>query len=246
MNIEETKHMDEKLYSTMFKTESEQIPDEILEPEELKLIKACRNQENITHDEMQELKGILYRYRKIIQEYDVSEIEENVEKTQKLIQTEQDLLNIIQQKEVDIPMKMKYDVRGEEYWLDLIIKPMDNETQLATMEDHLALFADFTTEERLLLDKSNRGEVLSPEETKMMEYINKKLLDVANSQTVEDEWDHLIASQVEFANGTLVEYEDKLKFWKNININTKAALYMKIRELLHLDETINDDLFLIG
>ena len=55
-----------------------------------------------------------------------------------------------------------------------------------------------------------------------------------------------LARQVEFVEADFNTYNQKLKFWKRIEVQTIVDLYNKVREILQLNEVRTEDLFLHG
>lgn len=245
MDIEEKERIDRKLYSSLFKTQAEQIPIEILEEDEKPIVLKCVNQEEASADEIKNLRKILVKYREVVEEFNVKEIEENIERTENQIRNERDFLKLCQTSEEDRKLKMRRWHKGKEYILHFRVKPLNDSQAIIEMQNHLELFKDCSTEERLLLDKANRGEPLSPEEAKMLEYLNAKIEEkMYTKENIIRAWEEFLARQVEFEDSELTTIDEKLEFWKTVDINMKSSLYNKVRQMLYLDETRTDDLFL--
>ncbi|WP_299523255.1 hypothetical protein [uncultured Methanobrevibacter sp.] len=242
MEREELNIMDKHLLEHVFPSEVEGLPLEELTEKEQTICNKCRNHEKLTHTEFKELKKLLGKYRSLINEYKPTE--ENYEKATRIIKSEKELLDLLDNQE-RYNLKMRYRVGSQDVILDLIVKPLTNSQAVTEMQNHLNLFREFTQQERLLSDKATRGETLSSEESKMLEHINKKAEDqIYNIPAREKDWDEFLARQVEFKECNINTFEEKVAFWKKIDVSYKVSLYNKVRDILNLTETEDDDLFL--
>ena len=239
---EELTVMDKHVLENVFPFEVEGLPLEELTEKEQLIANKCKNHEELTFKEFKELKKLLGRYRGLIKDYQPQE--DNYEKATKIINSEKELLRLLDNQE-RYELKMKYRVGSQDLILNLVVNPLTTSQSVTEMQNHLNLFREFTQQERLLNDKAVRGEKLSPEEVKMMEHINKKAEDkIYNVEARANDWDEFLARQVEFKNCSLTTFKEKKQFWSRIEPNYKVSLYNKVRDILNLTETADDDLFL--
>ena len=115
MNLEEQEIMDGFLLSTQYLEEAKQIPLEILENDyEKELISKCRENTDLTETELTDLKQLLAKYRGALSKINPAEVEENVTKTRRIINSEKELLKLIDNQE-NYKLEMIYRLpSGEE------------------------------------------------------------------------------------------------------------------------------------
>ena len=249
MELEDQELMDEFLLSTQYLEEAKQIPLEILENDTEKgLILKCRQETLLTDDELVELKQLLAKYRGALSKINPIEIEENVTRTRRIINSEKELLKLIDNQE-NYKLQMIYTLpNGEEVLWDLKVKPLTDSQAISEMQQHLDLFKELDTNERIVWSKAMNGQqIVSPEEKKLAEHVLKKYEEKDyDMETKAERMRQFLARQVEFTESELTTYKEKLAFWKRIRIETIIDLYNKVRQILQLNEVKNEDLFLDG
>lgn len=241
----ELTEMDNHLLKTTFPLEVEGLPLEKLTEREQEIAIKCKNLEELTSTEFMELKELLGRYRKVVMEYKPNETIDNFDKSLKIIKSEKELLKLLDNtKRYDL--KMRYRVGRKNYLLSLKVNPIISNSQyIAEMDAHLKLFRGLNTNERVIMDKVERDAPLSQEETKMAEHINKKIEELLyTGNNTSNNINEFLARQVEFENVTITNFKDKVKFWDRIDYSYKLSLYNKVRDILGLTETYDEDLFL--
>ncbi len=249
MEMEDQKLMDEFLLSTQYLEEAKQIPLEILENDDEKgLITKCRMEAELSDDELEDLKQLLSKYRGALNKVNPAEIEENVTKTRRIIRSEKELLKLIDNQE-NYKLQMIYILPdGEEVILDLRVSPLTDSQAINEMQAHLNLFKELNTDERIVWSKAMSGQqIVTPEEKKLAEHVIKKYEETEyDMEAKADKMREFLARQVEFSETTLESYNQKLKFWNQIRIETIIDLYNKVRQILQLNEMKTEDLFLDG
>lgn len=249
MEMEDQKLMDEFLLSTQYLEEAKQIPLEILENDDEKgLITKCRMEAVLSDAELENLKQLLSKYRGALNEVNPAEIEENVTKTRRIIRSEKELLKLIDNQE-NYKLQMIYILPdGEEVILDLRVSPLTDSQAINEMQAHLDLFKELNTDERIVWSKAMSGQqIVTPEEKKLAEHVIKKYEETEyDMEAKADKMREFLARQVEFSETTLESYNQKLKFWNQIRIETIIDLYNKVRQILQLNEMKTEDLFLDG
>lgn len=249
INTAEKELMDEFLFENQYLTECKQLPLDILEEDELEVVKKCLNQEKLTSDETDYLKKVLYRYREAMNKLDVANSEQNMETIRKHIKSEKELLALIDELEENYTLQMIYRLKnGKEVILDLIVKPLTDSQAISEMQVHANLFKELNTNERMVWSKVMQGETIyTKEERKLAEHIAEKY------EEQEYDMEHktrgmreFLARQVEFENCSFNTYNQKLKFWNKIEVTTIVDLYGKVRQMLNIDEKKTEELFLDG
>lgn len=249
MNLEEQEIMDDFLLSTQYLEEAKQIPLEILENDyEKELITKCRNNTELTEKELTDLKQLLAKYRGALSKINPAEVEENVTKTRRIINSEKELLKLIDNQE-NYKLQMIYRLpSGEEVLLNLRVKPLTDSQAISEMQAHVDLFKELDTSERIVWNKAMSGQrIITQEEQKLAEHVLRKYENKEfNMESKVNNMREFLARQVEFVESDLNTYNQKLKFWKRIEVQTVVDLYNKVREILQLNEVRTEDLFLTG
>lgn len=249
MNLEEQEIMDDFLLSTQYLEEAKQIPLEILESDyEKELISKCRENTELTEKELTDLKQLLSKYREALSKINPAEVEENVTKTRRIINSEKELLKLIDNQE-NYKLEMIYRLpSGEEVLLNLRVKPLTDSQAISEMQAHVDLFKELDTNERIVWNKAMAGQkIITKEEQKLAEHVLKKYEDKEfNMESKVNSMREFLARQVEFVEADFNTYNQKLKFWKRIEVQTVVDLYNKVREILQLNEIKTEDLFLNG
>lgn len=249
MNLEEQEIMDDFLLSTQYLEESKQIPLEILENDyEKELISKCRENTDLTEKELTDLKQLLAKYRGALSKINPAEVEENVTKTRRIINSEKELLKLIDNQE-NYKLEMIYRLpSGEEVILNLRVKPLTDSQAISEMQAHVDLFKELNTNERIVWNKAMSGQkIITKEEQKLAEHVLRKYEDKEfNMESKVNNMREFLARQVEFVEADFNTYNQKLKFWKRIEVQTIVDLYNKVRKILQLNEVRTEDLFLNG
>lgn len=237
--------MDHKLYETLWKATAEKMDLDILSFDDAVLVNKCKNQEDITDEELRELRRVMITYKKINEEYDIDNAVENVEKVQRIIKSESKLLEIIDNQQ-NYRLKLRYRVGDEFYIIPLIIKPLRDSQAINEMQLHLDLFKEWNTQEIDIYTRAiNGNNVFTDEEQKIANRLARKIEEkTMNRERIIEGWNEFLARQVEFEESDLNTFEEKKRFWEKIDVNTKVSLYNKVREMLHLTDTTDEDLFL--
>ena len=239
---DELQGMDKHLLETTFALEVQSLPFEELTEHEQELINKCTNKEHFTKTEFNQLKELLGRYRKYIRKYGGAE--ENNEKALKIIKSEKELLDLLDNPE-RYKLQMKYRVGQQTVILNLYVKPLTSSQSVSEMKSHMRLFSDLTFDERILVDRATTGGTVSSEEEKMLKHIQAKMLErVTDIDTKVTEINEFLARQVEFEEASLNTFEEKKQFWSRIEVGYKISLYNKVRDILNITEQPDEDLFL--
>lgn len=232
--------LEKDLYYTTFKKEAEQIPIERLPPDEQLVLLKCRQGEEPTPEEFKKLKAVLVRYREHLQKYQPDKVIENAEQVVKIIKTEQELLDIL-----DNPRRRRLllhlPLDGEIYEMDFEILQLENSRAIQSLQVHLDIFKDYTQEEAQLYAKAQSGAKLTREEQHIIDRINQELNEKANEQQDEIMLTFL-ANQLRLPNST-DDYEKRKEFWRKFPFNAKYSVWMQLQDRLGLTEESNEKLF---
>lgn len=232
--------MEKHLLKTKFPLECEEIPQEDLNEEEKEVVNKCINHENLTDEEFTLLKATLQRYRKAIQKHKPTETIESVEKTVNIIQTEQELLDLLDSPEMKT-LLVHLPINGQMYEFNFEILPLDNSRAIKSISTQLEIFKDFTKEEANIYTKAQAGQVLSAEEKAVLNHVNKELEKRSNEQQ-EEIIIALLASQLRLPKSNQ-DLEVRQRFWRKFPYNAKVSVFMKVQDRLGLTEQSNEKLF---
>ena len=121
--------LERNLLKTSWVKESELIqkyvPEEDLTKAQQKLLQKCIDKEEFTDKQLADLKLILVKYRKILQKINPQDTVDNVEKSVKMIKTEADFINLMnndEQKRLLVNIKTYNGVVG----FDFIVLPISD------------------------------------------------------------------------------------------------------------------------
>ncbi len=237
---EQLASLERDLYHTTFRKEAEQIPLERLPSDEQLILLKCINGEEPTNEEFAKLKAILVRYREHIQKYQPQKTLEDAEQVVKIIKTEQELLDIL-----DNPKRRRLLVHlpidGQIYEMDFEVKPLEDSRAIQSLQVHLDLFKDYSQEDAILYAKAQQGQTLTVEEQHIVDKITQELNDKANEQQDEIILTFL-ANQLRLPNST-DDYEKRKEFWRKFPFNAKFSVWSQIQDRLGLTEEDNNKLF---
>ncbi len=237
---EQLASLERDLYHTTFRKEAEQIPLERLPSDEQLILLKCINGEEPTNEEFAKLKAILVRYREHIQKYQPQKTLEDAEQVVKIIKTEQELLDIL-----DNPKRRRLLVHlpidGQIYEMDFEVKPLEDSRAIQSLQVHLDLFKDYSQEDAILYAKAQQGQTLTVEEQHIVDKITQELNDKANEQQDEIILTFL-ANQLRLPNST-DDYEKRKEFWRKFPFNAKFSVRSQIQDRLGLTEEDNNKLF---
>lgn len=219
--------------------EIDTLPYEILTEREKQIIDKYHRGETLTQEEIDIIKKSRSGYQKELKKYDVNKIIESHEILEENLGTEQELLDMVFNKEKPV-IKIMLPINGEEKLFKFTVKPLEDSRAVKLLEQHLEIFKDLSQEERIIYNKGNAGEKLNPKEEAILQHINEKINENASISRMEGITD-LLAGQLE--EPVSLTYEEKLKFWGNFNFMLRMGLYAQVMKKLGLDEDFNDRLF---
>lgn len=231
---------EKQLLKTTFPYECEQLPISELKPSEQEIVNKCIHFEELTDEEFTTLKRILDKYRESIYEYKPDETVENAEKVINIINSEQELLDIL-----DDPSRryllLHLPLNNKIYSLEFEVLPITDSRAVQAIELHLDLFADYSQREKQIIEKANHGQVLSPEEKQIMDRIAGEIEEKADRKK-EEIMITLLAHQLRLPNSS-DNIGKRLEFWRKFPFNVKVLIFAKVQDKLGLTEYDNNQLF---
>ena len=135
--------LEKHLLKTQFPKECEQLPLDALSDDEKIVVTKCMDHDDLTDDEFRLLKKTLQKYRKLVREYAPNETVEAMEKTVQIINTEQELLDILDD-ETNKFLKVHLTYNSQVYELDFEILPIDDSRVVDYLQMNVDLFKDYS------------------------------------------------------------------------------------------------------
>ena len=235
---------DEFAYKTRFPEECKRLPLDYLTNEERELAEKCINQEPIGKEELVQLKQLLANYRPYIKEYDVQQVERNLEDNVRIIKSSKELLSLL-----DDPNRYRFDMHyklnGELLRLQFKIKPLSDEEYSDLLSVQTRIFRNLDKDEKVAYAKMLNNMELSKEEANMQQQIQDKIVEMlgdvddTNERVTQFLIDHVEMS----ADDETLPHDIQVKLWNKIDIGTRNLVYAKCKEILKIDEELETELF---
>lgn len=232
--------MEKHLLKTQFPMECEELPFDELTDEEQSVVTKCINHEELNDDEFTLLKATLQRYREHIRKHKPKETLEAYEKTEQMILTEEDWLNIVDDKTSRM-LKVNVPYNGKWYPMEFEILPLDDSRVVSTLQTHIELFKDYSREEIVTWNKAQQGQVVSPEEQQIVERMNREIED-KNSEDRITSMNNFLAAQLRLPNSTS-DVDTRIEFWRKFPFITKSAIMIRVEDRLGLTDQNDEKLF---
>lgn len=235
---------DEFAYKIRFPEECKKLPMDYLTIEEHQLATKCINQEPMSKEELTQLKQLLANYRPYMKEYDVQQVEKNLEDNVRIIKSSKDLLTLL-----DDPNRYRFDmhykINGELLRLQFRIKPLSDEEYSDLLSVQTRIFRTLDNNQKTTYAKMLRNMELTPEEANMQQQIQDKIIEILgdvddnNERVTQFLIDHVEMS----ADDETLPHEIQEKLWHSIDIGTRNLVYAKCKEILKIDEELETELF---
>lgn len=237
----DVKAIERSLLKDKFPEEAGQIIGvEGLSDYETKLLNKCIHHNPINDDEFKDLKRLLNDYRPYLNTYKPKETLEAVDKTKRIIRTEQDFLDMVDNTHNELHINIPF--QGELYPVDLEILPLEDSRMINQLTNHVDLFKGLEPDDILLFNEAQQGKrELTDEEQRIVDKLTREIEERASESRMENIND-LLASQTRLKDST-ADYETRLKFWQRFNFQAKFAIYFKVEDILGLNEDITNRLF---
>ncbi|KZX11374.1 hypothetical protein MBORA_16190 [Methanobrevibacter oralis] len=239
----DTKHLDKHNLKNRFPQECELLPFEYLTENEKKLANKCINQETLTDEEIIQLKKLLADYRPFFNRYNTNNIEENIDTNIKVINTSRELLRLLDDPD-RYRFDMHYKIKGQLFRLKLRMKPLSDKDYIELLDAQTRVFRDLTKSEKVIYTKAANNIPLSPEEEKMQQHIQDKIVEkLGDVDKNNDMITHFLINHVELVGDENLDKNERETFWKNIDLGTRVLIYHKCKEIAKIDEELEVDLF---
>lgn len=237
---EKAAKLERHLLKTQFPKECEELPFDNLTSREQKVVTKCMNHDDLTDREFKLLKQTLQKYREAIHELKPSETVEAYQRTEDMILSEKEWLDIVDDKsnrllKVNVPYNEKW------YTMEFEVLPLDDSRVVTTLQTHVELFKDYTRDEMLLWNQSQQGKTLTREQQQIVDKMRKEI-EEKNSEDRIQSMNHFLASQLRLPESTS-DFETRREFWTKFPFVTKSAIMFKVEDKLGLTEQSNEKLF---
>ena len=236
----DVKSIERSLLKDKFPKEAEQlIGADGLSDYETKLLNKCINHNPINDDEFRDLKKLLNDYRPYLEKYKPGETLEAVDKTKRIIQTEQDFLDLVDNTHNELHINIPF--QGELYPVDLEVLPLDDSRMVKQLSRHVDLFKGLEPEDIILFNEAQQGKELDDKEQAIVDKLTREIEERASESRIE-EANELLASQTRI-KGSDADYNTRLRFWEKFNFAAKFAISFRVEEILGLNDNVTEQLF---
>ena len=236
----DVKSIERSLLEDKFPKEAEQIIGvDGLSNYETKLLNKCINHNPIDDVEFQDLKKLLNDYRPYLEKYKPGETLEAVDKTKRIIQTEQDFLDLVDNADNELHINIPF--QGELYPVDLEVLPLDDSRMVKQLARHVDLFKGLEPEDIILFNEAQQGKELDEKEQAIVDKLTREIEERASESRIE-EANELLASQTRI-KGSDADYNTRLRFWEKFNFAAKFAISFRVEEILGLNDNVTEQLF---
>lgn len=234
---------DQYALQNVFPEECKRLPLGYLEDNEKRLAEKCINGEEFTEEELSQLQELLDKYRGYFHKYDSVELEENLEANIKVIKSSTELLNIL-----DDPNRYRFDmhvkINGQVYRLEFRLKPLADNEYMDLLDAQTRVFRDLNKSEKMVFSKATNNVPLSPEEEKMMQSIQDKIVEkLGDVDKNNDVITGFLIDHVEMVDDADLNKTQRKRFWHTMDIGSRALIYNKCKEIVRIDEGLEVDLF---
>ena len=230
--------MEAVLLKSKFPKEAAQVPRDDLTKRESEILDKCIAQEELTTVEIKILKRVLNQYRNYIDQYE--DVADGVDKAAKIIKTEQDLLNILDNPE-NKKLRVNLPFGGETYELNFNVAPLTDSRAVQNLQLQIDLFSDLSEKEKMIYSKGSTGKGMNREEQLVYEKLVKRVTEKA--QVSQDEMVNKLLSSQLTLEGSDADIDTRLEFWKKFPFTVKMLTFMRVQDILGLSEVDQEALF---
>lgn len=237
------------LLKTEWVDEAKQIPIYELPETERDILIKCINMEDMTDNEVSQLKSILNRFRKPIREQKPNETLQNAKDNLEHTKSVQEYIKILKESKKSTIYPIMYPVTDdieEEIPLSINKELTPEATRLiSNLQTNLTAFVDYTEDERDSYTKYEKGEELTEEELLIAKKIESELIKVGaqNFNEIRQTAIEFLAVQTRIAYDENCTYEDMLDFYSEMKNNILTALFEEIQEVLGVNSIDRDKIF---
>lgn len=225
-------------YKTIFRN----VPLTKLSKNAKRLVKACLNDKtDFTDEEMAILASVVQKYGKAVQDSKVSDVLENQEKVISTINSEHELLDLLEKEVSDQFLTVDLPLKDGKHRVTFQVLPITDSRAITTLETHANLFNDFSVEEKNIFNQGqNNLKDLSEAEIEIYNHLLERLNNnaLANSEEMIIE---LLSHQLQI--GDTLDVETNKKIWNKMPFNIKMGVFMRVEEMLGLKDFDTKELF---
>lgn len=242
--------LEKKLLKTTWVKESQLIldfvPQEDLTKTQKNLLQKCIDKEEFTDKQFKELKGLLYKYRAILQKLNPEETLNTVDEAVQLIQTEQDFLDLMDMEEEKYLTIHLPSPKGNLLEFKFEVLPITDSRVVESLELQIDLFRDFSLEETATYASASQKNIeeRSEEEQKILDKMNQQLSEKLGKQKIQGV-DNFLAHQL-LLKGSDASLDKRRIFWQRFPFNAKFTVFIAVQKRLGLTEVDNEKLFPFG
>lgn len=225
-------------YKTIFRN----VPLSKLSKKAKRLVKSCLNDKtDFTDEEMAILASVVQKYGKAVQDSKVSDVLENQEKVISTINSEHELLDLLEKESSDQFLTVDLPLKDGKHRVTFQVLPITDSRAITTLETHANLFNDFSVEEKNIFNQGqNNLKDLSEAEIEVYNHLLERLNNnaLANSEEMIIE---LLSHQLQI--GDTLDVETNKKIWIKMPFNIKMGVFMRVEEMLGLKDFDTKELF---
>ena len=216
------------------------VPQEDLTKTQQKVLTKCVNKEDLTDNQLVELKKVLQKYRSALQKINPTETLENYDDAVHMMSTEEEFIALMQADEQRL-LEVNLNVNGNKIGFTFEIRPWNDSRVVEALELNIDLFRDYSADEINTYNKFAKGESITNEEAKIIGEMNKKIMEKQSSKKIHA-MDNFLAYQLKI-EGSDATLEERLQFWKYFPFNAKASVFLRVQDMLGMTEESNRELF---
>ena len=225
-------------YKTIFRN----VPLDKLSKKAKRLVKSCLNDKtDFTDEEMDVLAGVVQKYGKAVQDSKVSDVLENQEKVISTINSEHELLDLLEKEVSDQFLTVDLPLKDGKHRVTFQVLPITDSRAITTLETHANLFNDFSVEEKNIFNQGqNNLKDLSEAEMDIYNHLLERLNNNALANS-EEMIIGLLSHQLQI--GDTLDVETNKKIWCKMPFNIKMGVFMRVEEMLGLKDFDTRELF---
>lgn len=124
------------------------------------------------------------------------------------------------------------------------MKPLSDNEYVDLLNVQTRVFRDLSKSEKMVFSKATNGVPLSPEEEKMQQSIQDKIVEkLGDVDKNNDVITSFLIDHVELVRDDNLTKPQRKKFWHTVDIGTRVLIYNHCKEIIRIDEDLEVDLF---
>jgi len=139
---------------------------------------------------------------------------------------------------------MHVKINGQVYRLEFRLKQLSYSDYMDLLDAQTRVFSDLSKSEKMVYSKATNGVSLSPEEEKMQQSFEDKIVEkLGDVDKNNDVITTFLINHVELVGHEDLNKSARKKFWKTMDIGTHVLIYNRCKEIVRIDEDLEVDLF---